>query len=229
MIVVPAPLETTVESFENTIRRLTPFYKRFQVDIADGTFVPNKTVQIADISHLSSLVQRGTIFDFHLMVQDPISHIEMIKELKGIALGTVLIHSSVFPSFKLLVSRYPLLRFGLVLSPDDLVKTIDSALIKQLPSLQVMTVQPGFQGSSFIEDMLTKIEQLRKGGFMGEILIDGSVNEKTIPSILSCPYKPDVLGIGSYLTKAPPADLPRRVEYLKQAIHHLSITVDSTE
>lgn len=221
MIITPAPLETIIQTFEMNVKRLHPFYSRFQVDIADGIFVPNTTIQVSDISHLHSLATPDTIFDFHLMVQDPLTHIEQIKNLHGITLGTILVHKSVFPGIELLNTRYPLLRFGLVLNPEDKVDDIEAGLMTSLPAIQVMTIIPGFQGKPFIEESLIKIEQLRKRGFGGEILIDGSVNEKTIPTILSRHYKPDVLGVGSYLTKSTKEDLERRIGFLKRAIYHL--------
>ncbi len=221
MIIVPALLETIIQTFEINVKRLLPFYSRFQVDIADGIFVPNKTVQISDIEHLHSLAHPETVFDFHLMVQDPIKYIEMIKKLHGLTHGVVLIHKSVFPDHSVLKNAYPQFQFGLVLNPEDEVGTVDTELIKNLPAIQIMTVSPGFQGSPFVEQSLTKIEQLRKGGYKGEILIDGAVNEKNLPRILSKLYKPDVLGVGSYLTLSAKEELERRVGYLKRSIFHL--------
>ncbi len=221
MIVVPAPLETIIQTFEINVKRLVPFYPRFQVDIADGVFVPNKTIQISDIAHLHSLATPETVFDFHLMVQDPLNYVKEISELHGITHGIVYIHKSVFPPLQQLLSGYPQFKFGLVLNPGDLVETVDKSLIMGLPSVQVMTVTPGFQGGFFIQNTLTKIEQLRKLGYVGEIAIDGSVNEKTLPFILSKLYKPDVLGVGSYLTQSPKEDLERRVGMLKRSIYHL--------
>ena len=49
MQICPSILEPTAESLFRTINRLSPFYKYFQIDIADGIFVPNKTVQIEEI------------------------------------------------------------------------------------------------------------------------------------------------------------------------------------
>ena len=221
MIVVPAPLEAHTLVFETELKLLSSFYPRFQIDIADGIFVPNTTIQISDLSHLCTLAKPETIFDFHLMVQDPIKHIDLLKNIRGIVLGIIFIHKTVFPPLQLLTTNYPHYFFGLVLSPEDEVNSIDSELINALLSIQIMTVSPGFQGSPFIEKSLIKIEQLRKRGYKGEILIDGAVSEKTLPIILSKLYKPDVLGVGSYLTKSPKDELERRVGYLKRAIYNL--------
>jgi len=216
VIITPALLEQTSDLLKKELLALSPHYSRFQIDIADNTLVPNTTAQIAELIDSAFFnVVADTIFDFHLMVSDPIKHIEMIKNLPKKRIGIVLIHKSVFPNYSLVTSHYPLIKFGLVLNPEDTVESIDEELLKALPSIQVMTIKPGFQGSPFIPELLNKIEQLRKRGFKREILIDGSVNDKTLPTILGKEYKPDVFGVGSFLTKAKPRQLKKRIEFLK--------------
>ena len=47
-----------------------------------------------------------------------------------------------------------------------------------------MTVEPGFGGQSFMEDMMVKVSRLReeinRRGLNCEIEVDGGINEKTI-------------------------------------------------
>ncbi|MCX6730351.1 MAG: hypothetical protein NTZ55_00720 [Candidatus Roizmanbacteria bacterium] len=219
MIVTPALLEQKVEKQKEELISLSLHYSRFQIDIADNTLVPNTTTQVDELFQSSFFnITSGLTFDFHLMVSDPKKHIEAIVKLPKKRVGVILIHNSVFPDYSLLKISYPQFRFGLVLNPEDEVDRLDKALLSLLPSVQIMTIVPGFQGSSFIEETLTKIEQLRKCGYKKEILIDGSVNEKTIPIIFSKTYKPDVLGVGSYLTKSPKQDLKKRINYLKTTL-----------
>lgn len=215
MKVVPALLEQVVEVQKNQLLLLSPYYSRFQIDIADNTLVPNTTTQIDELlrSSFFNLVSRA-LFDFHLMVDDPYKHIDQVKSLPKKRVGTILIHKSVFPPYEKLKTAYPQFRFGLVLNPEDDVLKMDKSFLCQLPSLQVMTIIPGFQGSSFIEISLNKIEQLRNLGYRGEILIDGAVNEQTLPTILSKKYVPDILGIGSYLTKSPKDKFKKRISFL---------------
>ena len=87
---------------------------------------------------------------------------------------------------------------GIVLDPEDKVSTT----IHSFPAVQIMTVVPGKQGQSFLPNNLDKITQLRKNGYTGQILIDGSVNAETLKLILQQKYRPDVLNVGSYLVKA---------------------------
>lgn len=222
MIVTPALLEQTSDLLKKELLALSPFYSRFQIDIADNTLVPNTTTQIKDLTDSAFFnVVADTVFDFHLMVSDPIQHIEMIKTLPKKRIGIILIHKSVFPSYELLTTHYAPRHFGLVLNPEDTVESIDEALLRALPAIQIMTIKPGFQGSPFIPLLLTKIEQLRKRGYKREILIDGSVNDKTLPTILSKEYKPDVFGVGSFLTKAKPRQLKKRIVYLQSQMTNL--------
>jgi len=218
MKVVPAPLETNIETLVANVCRLSPFYTRFQIDIADGLFVPNTTIQIREFMSIVPQLPRGLIYDFHLMVEDPQKHIDDIQSIPNSRIDTILIHTSVFPNHQQLTTTHPDLNFGLVLNPEDAVASIDKTLLITLHSIQIMTVTPGFQGQPFLPDMLKKIEQLKKAGFLGEILIDGSVNDKTIPVFTKLTSPPDILGIGSYLTKASDDDLPARVEFLRSQL-----------
>lgn len=218
MIITPAPLETTIEPFVHNINRLSSFFQRFQVDIADGVFVPNTTFQIDDFAVVYPTLPSGLLYDFHLMVQHPLVHVQKLQFLPRHALGTVLIHMGVFPDIKTLQTLLPNAKFGLVLNPEDTVESITDPLLSSIDSVQVMTIVPGFQGQPFMPKMLYKIEQLRKRGFSGEILIDGSVNDKTIHEISSLDYPPDVLGVGSYITKADDATVSSHIAFLSSQL-----------
>ena len=222
MSVVPALLEQDREVQTKELLNISRFFTRFQIDIADNTLVPNKTTQIDDLSQSSffNLVAEAT-FDFHLMVSRPEKHIEDILSLPKQRIGIVLIHLSSSPDFNRLKMSYPELKFGLVLNPEDKVETLDASILEVLSAVQIMTIVPGFQGSSFIKETLIKIEQLRKRGFRQEIMIDGSVNEDTIGTILSQKEKPNVLGVGSYLTKSPPAQLRKRIAFLTSKVESM--------
>jgi pentose-5-phosphate-3-epimerase len=88
--------------------------------------------------------------------------------------------------------------------------------INSIPAIQIMTVIPGFQGSPFQQKELNKIDWLRENGYRNTIFIDGGVNDKTIPIILSRKNRPDFAGIGSFLTKTP--NIKDHVEYLANVL-----------
>jgi pentose-5-phosphate-3-epimerase len=214
MQVVPSILEKNPQDLFYQINRLSPYFSRFQIDIADGIFVPNKTVQIEEIK---DSLNKDSYFDFHLMVKNYEDHIKKINGLKNIInIKNVFIHFDLLPNYQLLTTNYTL-PIGLTINPqdqiDDLAYRYD---IKQISSIQIMSVTPGAQGNPFLPETLNKIEQLRDIGYRKDIFLDGAINEKTISVILSKKYKPDFICPGSYLTKT--KTLKENVEYLSKLL-----------
>lgn len=217
MQIVPAILEKDIDTFWHQIKRLAPYFSTFQIDIADGKFVPNRTLQIEDIVDRITNYElriKQKIFDYHLMVEDYETELERLPQLSdSMTVGRILIHAKAFtPNNKLPLTNY---QFGLVLNPEDEVGA-NWDVIARFKVVQIMTVNPGFQGAPFLPEQLEKIDELRGRGFEGKILLDGGINEKTIPQIVSKEYQPDILGIGSYITHA--EDLEGRVKELKSLV-----------
>jgi len=222
-IMKTVPTLLTLDRFElsDQLELFQPYYDRIQIDIADGILVPNVTTQIDE---LSDLISQGHVeinskmsFDFHLMVKNFKAELSKIEKLiaQNIQINTVLVNASLQPKIDNLIKEFNI-SIGLDVSPsteiDDIASHYD---LSKFSHIQIMTVEPGFQGSPFLPDMLNKITQLRDHHYSGEILIDGGVNSKTIPTIRTCKNPPDVICIGSYLTKAGD-DLGSRVDFLKK-------------
>lgn len=203
MKIMPAPLEETADGLRDQLTKLTPYFKSFQIDIGDGIFVPNKTVELTEACRVLADFP-GITVDFHLMVQDWEKDLEVIESLKGPSVRYVLIHSKTNPSpevFSKKMSKQ--FQLGLVINPDEDVEAIGMKYdMKSLKVAQIMTVLPGKQGQPFIEESLNKIDQIRNKNYEICILLDGAVNDKTLPLILNRKNRPDEAGIGSYLTKS---------------------------
>ena len=221
MKIIPSILEKDTTSLFYQINKLAPYFSRFQIDITDGIFVPNKTVQIEDISEFiegsaKTDPYKNLSFDFHLMVKDYETEIKKLEKLKRfIKINLILIHISVTINYQLSTINFSSIPIGLTLNPQDQVDDLARQYrLKQIPSIQIMSVIPGLQGNPFIPETLKKIEQLRLLGYRSNIFLDGAVNKKTVPMILSRKYQPDFVCPGSYLTKA--KNLIENVEYLKK-------------
>lgn len=200
---MPAPLEDSAEMLFDQFQRLTPYFKSFQVDIADGKFVDNETLSIQDAKGVLSEFP-GVTVDFHLMVTDWQYAIDVIETIDRVTVRYVLVHSKTNPPTKIFESRsINSFSVGLVINPDEEIDTIKQKYdLSKVPAIQIMTVYPGKQGQPFVKESLNKIDQLRIAGYKSDIFIDGAVNPDTIPSILSRKFSPDYAGIGSYLTRA---------------------------
>ena len=104
MEVMPSVLEKNWPQLDSQIKRLSPFFNYFQIDIADGILVDNKTVQIEEIYPSVSNLS----FDFHLMVKDYKTEVKKVNNLaKIIRIKNIFIHFSVSPDFTTLAKNYP--------------------------------------------------------------------------------------------------------------------------
>ena len=212
MDIVPALLVKTAPELTEQITKLSEHYTHFQIDIADGEFVPNKTLGIDDLQKAFEKIKPETLakltFDFDLMVVDYISACEKIDELAFlIKTTTVLPHASAITNFSEIVDQYPGFSVGIAIDPAESIDTINQLFdLTAIPIIQIMSVIPGKQGNPFIEDSLTKIEQLRMFDYRGKIYLDGGVNDKTLSTIISKRERPDVVCVGSYLSQATELD-----------------------
>ena len=198
--IYPSILEKTVESFVYQINNLLPLFNHFQIDFADGVFVDNRTVQLDEIiEHMAKnpLSAEDKTFEVHLMVENYETELEKIDQLKKyVNITCVLVsfqpltrHNYIIPN-----TTYPV---GLVLNPEDNVNTSWKTL-KIFDTLQLMTIVPGRQGNLFVPEVLDKIAELRELGYDGKIILDGAMDDKTLPIILTKKYLQDAICPGSF-------------------------------
>src|SRR3989344_593450 len=198
MYIIPAILEKTNNGLVNQLYHLTPYFTRFHIDIADLQLVHNTTIQIEEITESTLTAMNKKTFDFHLMVEKYQSEFEKLHELSSlITINTVFVHLTPFEKNRLKLNNTAF-QLGIVLNPEDEVSA-HWEVINTFSAIQIMSVQPGFQGASFLPETLEKINELREKKYPGKIYLDGGINDKTLPLILRSTHLPDVLCVGSYL------------------------------
>jgi len=223
MQICPSILEYKAEDYLKTIKKLSPYYKYFQIDFADGIYVDNRTAGLDDFINFIDLPAgrqalqslKTLTFDFHFMVKDYENEIKKLEKLRNyLKIKNVFIHYDLFPNYQLLITNYSF-PIGLVLNPQDQVGDLASKYdLNKIPCLQIMSIVPGAQGKPFISETLNKVEQLRNLGYRYEIFLDGAVNDKTLPIINSQKFKPDFICPGSFLSKTD--RLKEHFDYLLQ-------------
>jgi len=169
---------------------------RIHYDIMDGNFVPNITLGIDMVKDFINY--SGMKFDAHLMVNTPSNFIDNLIELNFYSISFH-IESNPNNVFRLTEKiKNAGIKAGIVLSPVTPVEYIE-LLLPRLDIITVMTVDPGFAGQKFVKESLMKFDQLNelkiKNGYNYDLMIDGSVNTKTIGEITSHPV--DILILGS--------------------------------
>lgn len=169
-------------------------------DVMDGVFVNNisfgfpilKTVNKNTDMHL----------DVHLMITDPLKY---ISECQSGGADTITFHlESESDTDKTIDAiRQTGARVGLSVKPGTPFEAVRPYMDK-IDMLLIMTVEPGFGGQSFIEEMLDKISEAReyitKNNLTVDIQVDGGINEET--AVLAAKAGANIMVAGSYLFKA---------------------------
>lgn len=150
------------------------------IDVMDGHFVPNITLgaPIVKCIRKSSTLP----FDVHLMISDPYKY---IPDFVNAGSDTITFHaeadSDIEKTIDLILASGK--KAGLSVKPKTPVEAVYPYLDK-LSMVLVMTVEPGFGGQSFMEDMMPKVSAVRseidRRGLDVDIQVDGGINKDTI-------------------------------------------------
>lgn len=209
--IIPAILAKSSEEFESMVRAIEPYADLVHIDIADGDFVPNKTISI-----VNELVRIKTDlkFEAHLMVRSPEKIIEEWLNTKVIR---YLIHIESTENFKNLINiiKNRGREFAVVLNPKTDYKKLEEYLDK-IDLIQFMTVDPGFYGSPFLEGVLNKVKEFHFKYPRKIIQLDGGINPKTIKLIGSIGVSKVV--VGSFIFKS--QNIKEALEELKNSIKY---------
>lgn len=151
------------------------------VDIMDGHFVPNLSMGFPVVTALRK--SSNMVLDVHLMISEPIRYVERFCKA-GADILTIHVEADTEANTKeaLRMIRACGVKPAISVKP----KTPAEAVLPYLDLVDlilVMTVEPGFGGQSFMEDMMPKLKTIR--GYIDEknpgceLEVDGGVNLKT--------------------------------------------------
>lgn len=184
------------------------------VDVMDGLFVPNISIGIPVVQALRRVT---TLFlDVHLMIEKPIRYVEQFAKA-GADMITVHIEADQPANTLTCLDKIHELgcRAGIVLKPGTPAEAAIPYLEK-CDMILVMTVEPGFGGQKFMEDMMPKLKKLRtlldEAGLECLLEVDGGVDAVT--QKICKENGADVLVAGSAYFKA--TDRKAFVELLQQ-------------
>jgi ribulose-phosphate 3-epimerase len=165
--VIPAILVKSREEFESRIASIRPAAKTLHIDIMDGKFVPNATLQPKDMPPTGKFA-----VEYHLMVQNPLEYVKMI----GRKDATYEIHVEALSDIDGAISQIRKMgaKIILAISPDTPAEKI-MPYLKKIDGVLVMFVYPGFSGQKYISAMEEKVRAIRKAAPKLRIEIDGGV------------------------------------------------------
>ena len=178
------------------------------VDVMDGIFVEAKNYTPEEFIYLVSNTNHPK--DIHLMVSDVKKYVDGFKDSKPL---NITFHYEATTDVGGMINYIKSLgiEVGLSIKPKTEVKEIVEYL-KYVDLVLVMSVEPGKGGQKFIEESVTKIEDLyrirEEQNYHYTIEVDGGINNETIKEC----NKADICVVGSYITDG---DYKEKIETLK--------------
>lgn len=192
--VVPAILTGDPAELKEKLTLLKDHTNWVQIDIMDGKFVPNTSVNLFELGEACQFFN----LEIHLMVENPEKYLE---DCKGIGAKRVIFHLEASDDPEAVLQKMEEWGFqkAIALNPATPVSQL-ALYIEKHDAVLLMSVNPGFQAQEFLVDVLKKIPEIRR--LRSDILIglDGGINETNIAQVFQAGA--DYVCVGSAIMKA---------------------------
>ncbi len=165
------------------------------IDIMDGKFVPNNTLEKFDMNKISKYSDKN--FDVHLMVENPIDYISSFVTPLTDYISIHLESKGIDQSLKSIKENG--IKCGLAINPDTKIQKL-YPFLEIIDMVIIMSVFPGKGGQNFIENTYDKVETLRNHDKNIDISVDGGVGSSNSKTLIS--KGASTLVSGSYLMKS---------------------------
>ena len=178
--ILPSILAADLAHLADAVAGLGPDVETLHVDVMDGQYVPNISFG-QPVMHSLRKVWLGGL-DVHLMIVDPSRY---ASEFATAGASSISFHPEVEERPRALIEdlRSQGVRVGIGVRPEHpLTQVVE--LLPIVDVLLLMTVNPGFAGQAFLENVLPKITEAheirRDGGHRFRIQVDGGITERTV-------------------------------------------------
>ena len=130
----------------------------FHLDVMDGVFVPNISFGLPVIEHIRKTTNK--ICDVHLMIVEPGKYAADFKKAGADVLS---VHIEACPNLHRNIQQIKELgmKAGVAVNPHTPIHALDD-ILADVDVVNLMSVNPGFGGQTFIPHTLEKIRILRK-------------------------------------------------------------------
>jgi ribulose-phosphate 3-epimerase len=174
------------------------------VDVMDGQFVPNLTIGppvVKAIKPYCVAPDRPVVLDAHLMMVQPERY---LADFAQAGADLITVHQEACPHLQRTLTQIRELgcRAGVSLNPGTPASTLTEVL-DDVDLILVMSVNPGFGGQAFLQQVLPKLTQLRRmiGTRPIDLQVDGGIAASTAGAVIAAGA--NVLVAGSAVFNAP--------------------------
>jgi len=197
--ITPSILNADFSKLDQEIESIAGVSDLIHLDVMDDVFVPNFTF---DFESASKIIANSSLgIDAHLMVANVD---EIAIQYAEIGCASVTIHAEATRDIPTTLRniRRAGARSSLGIKPNtDISQYAD--LIDDVDMFLIMTVEPGFGGQKFMENMMEKVRRTRK--IIGDrpiwLQVDGGISMSTIQIALEAGA--DTFVVGSAVFNAP--------------------------
>ena len=180
-------LKEEVKSIENTKA------KWLHLDVMDGNFVPNISFGADIVKAIRK--DSNLYFDAHLMIENPEWYIDTMADA-GVQSISIHVEATKHLDRALQLIKARGLKAGVAINPATDIAFLDN-IYEKLDLILVMTVNPGFGGQKFLNQMIEKIRKVRNKFPHIDIQVDGGINNETAKLVIEAGA--NILVAGSYV------------------------------
>ncbi len=213
--IIPSILTNDPEELETLLARCEGVVERVSIDIIDGKFADNKTIDPGILFNFDTNLK----IDYQLMVVEPVNWIE--RCVRGQA-DRIIGHIEQMSDQVEFVGKVQEvgLSIGLAIDLETQVYKIDPTILNNLDVVLVMSVAAGFGGQEFDKRALDKIKELdeirSRDATPYKLQDDGGITLETIHNIHK--IGADEVSIGKRLFEG---DLAGNLKKFQEAAHGL--------
>lgn len=196
--IMPSILNADLTQLNSEIAKISSVSDLIHLDVMDNVFVPNFTF---DFAQASRIINDCPIpVDAHLMVAD-VDEIAIAYAEIGCASVSIHVEATADIAATIKGIKSHGARASLALKPGTDIQDY-SEYVNDVDMFLIMTVEPGFGGQKFMEEMMEKVRKTRTliGNRPIWLQIDGGVSLETIE--IACAAGADTFVAGSAVFKA---------------------------
>ncbi len=215
--ITPSILNADFDHLNSEIEKISKVSDLLHLDVMDNVFVPNFTF---DFEAAAEIIANSSLpVDAHLMVAD----VDQIAvEYANLGCTSVTVHAEATRNIRQTLRniRSAGARAGLGIKPGTQVEVYEE-FINEIDMFLIMTVEPGFGGQKFMEEMMPKVARTKQ--IIGDrpiwLQVDGGISMSTIENALDAGA--DTFVVGSAVFNDPdPASMVEKIR--KYAFEHLA-------